>query len=305
MKLSDIKLFRTSDDSIEELKGSAIAVEKSLQKLIEKHLETFLGIRFLASEYQTGKVHGGRIDTLGIDENGFPVIIEYKRATNENVINQGLFYLDWLMDHKAEYQLLVMNRIGKEQADKIEWSSPRLLCIAGGFTNYDEHAVKQIPRSIELIRYRRFGDELLLFELLNTALIIVPHNNSPNGIDEEPSHEGHLATLNQASPDLRALFESLRDFLMALGSDVQMKSLRQYIAFKRIRNFAGVAIRPQGKAIHIWIGIPVAEIPSDSAFAKSEKNGSTRITIKDQTDLLRAQPLMLASYEAGMSGSAW
>jgi hypothetical protein len=42
-----------------------------------------------------------------IDEDDSPVIIEYKRATNENVINQGLYYLDWLMDHKAEFQILV------------------------------------------------------------------------------------------------------------------------------------------------------------------------------------------------------
>jgi len=54
-----------------------------------------LGIKFLASEYSTGKIYGGRIDTLGIDENGCPVIIEYKRALNENVINQGLFYPDF------------------------------------------------------------------------------------------------------------------------------------------------------------------------------------------------------------------
>jgi RecB family endonuclease NucS len=56
-------------------------------------------VRFLASEHATGRVHGGRIDTLGLDENHAPVIIEYKRAINENVINQGLFYLDWLLDH--------------------------------------------------------------------------------------------------------------------------------------------------------------------------------------------------------------
>jgi RecB family endonuclease NucS len=58
---------------------------------MEKNLEPLLSIRFLASEYSTGKTHRGRIDTLGIDENGCPVIIEYKRALNENVINQGLF----------------------------------------------------------------------------------------------------------------------------------------------------------------------------------------------------------------------
>ena len=89
--MSDIKVFRIKGAAVEELKGTSVSVEKSLQNLIEKHLEAFLGVQFLASEYSTGKKHGGRIDTLGIDENGSPVIIEYKRAVNENVINQGLY----------------------------------------------------------------------------------------------------------------------------------------------------------------------------------------------------------------------
>jgi RecB family endonuclease NucS len=93
--MGEIKLFRTSKDKVEEIKGDSVALEKSLQILIEKHLDELLGIKFLASEYSTGKIYGGRIDTLGIDENGCPVIIEYKRALNENVINQGLFYPDF------------------------------------------------------------------------------------------------------------------------------------------------------------------------------------------------------------------
>ncbi len=101
--MSDITLFRTSQDKVTQLHGQCVALEKSLQTLIESNLETFLGIRFLASEYSTGANHGGRIDTLGLDENGCPCIIEYKRSSNENVINQGLFYLDWLMDHKADF----------------------------------------------------------------------------------------------------------------------------------------------------------------------------------------------------------
>jgi RecB family endonuclease NucS len=68
----------------------------SLQTLIERHLESLLGVRFPASEHSTGKTHRGRIDTLGIDENNRPVIPEYKRALNQNVINQGLYYLNWL-----------------------------------------------------------------------------------------------------------------------------------------------------------------------------------------------------------------
>jgi hypothetical protein len=42
----------------------------------------------------------------------------------------------------------VMERYGKDEAAKVEWSAPRLICIAGDFTRYDEHAVNQISRNI-------------------------------------------------------------------------------------------------------------------------------------------------------------
>ena len=105
--MGDLKLFQLRSEYATEIAGSAVSVEKELQDLLEANLDTFLGVRFLASEHATGRVHGGRIDTLGIDENHSPVILEYKRSTNENVINQGLFYLDWLLDHRAEFQLPV------------------------------------------------------------------------------------------------------------------------------------------------------------------------------------------------------
>lgn len=73
------------------------------------------------------------------------------------------------MDHKGEFTLLVMKRLGASAAEDIEWGSPRLLCIAGDFTKFDEHAVQQINRNIELIRYRRYGDFLLLLELVNAS----------------------------------------------------------------------------------------------------------------------------------------
>ncbi|MGB4859822.1 MAG: hypothetical protein WBP11_10905 [Dokdonella sp.] len=86
--MSDIQLFRLgADHTAVEVSGRAANIEKNLQALIERQMEVFLGVRFLASEYATGKTHKGRIDSLGLDENGCPVIIEYKCHTNENVIN--------------------------------------------------------------------------------------------------------------------------------------------------------------------------------------------------------------------------
>ncbi|MDD7369114.1 MAG: hypothetical protein SOW20_07155 [Berryella intestinalis] len=57
-------------------------------------MKTFFGVRFLASEYNINHVddyeaQGGRIDSLGIDENNCPIVFEYKRDANENVINRG------------------------------------------------------------------------------------------------------------------------------------------------------------------------------------------------------------------------
>jgi hypothetical protein len=234
--MSDIKLFRIIDGSVAQLAGTSVAVEKSLQHLIEKHLENLLGVRFLASEHSTGKTHGGRIDTLGVDENGYPVIIEYKRSLNENVINQGLYYLDWLMDHKAEFKLLVLERFGKETANSIEWSSPRLLCIAGDFTKYDEHAVQQINRNIELIRYRKYGDELLLFELVNVPMSqVVEGSTSFDGsttFKPKVAYKTVTEYLAQAKQEQRDRYEALRAFLLALGDDVQVNTLKYYFAFK-------------------------------------------------------------------------
>ncbi len=127
--MSDIQLFRLAGGTATELPSRTAVVEKHLQTLIESHMQTFLGVRFLASEYATGKTHRGCIDSLGLDENGCPVIIEYKRHSHESVINQGLFYLDWLLDHRAEFKLLVMEKLGNEAAQEIDWAGTHLLCI--------------------------------------------------------------------------------------------------------------------------------------------------------------------------------
>ncbi len=76
MSMSDIKLFHLAQGQATELQGDASDLEKPLQTLIENNLEPLLGIRFLASEYSTGKTHAGRIDTLGLDENDCPAILE-------------------------------------------------------------------------------------------------------------------------------------------------------------------------------------------------------------------------------------
>jgi len=161
--MGDINLFSIKPQ-VNQLLPSTFQLERELQVLIERNMNTFFGVTFLQSEFS---ISNGRIDSLGIDENFCPVIFEYKRSQNENVINQGLFYLDWLMDHKAEFKLLTIEKLGIDIANKIDWSIPCVICIANDFTKFDEHAVNQMQKNIKLVKYKKFNDELILFEQIN------------------------------------------------------------------------------------------------------------------------------------------
>ena len=303
--MTDLKLFQTNAGTMSELESSAAPLEKGLQTQFEKNLDTLLGVRFLASEYAT--THGGRMDTLGIDENGYPVIIEYKRDRSENVINQGLFYLDWLMDHRGDFEILVRDRYGKEAAEAIEWSAPRLICIAADFTKYDEHAVKQMGRNIELVRYRKFGDDLLLLELLtavsaatSTSTTMPARNGSRPRKDKTVSEY-----MQDMGPELAELFADAETYLLARGDDVTKKVTQFYLAYRRIKNFACVEVRPTLNQLKMFLKLDPDMVELEEGFSRDVRKighfgtGDLELTIGSHDDLERAKPLILRSYEEG------
>jgi predicted transport protein len=318
--MSDIKLFRVSPQGIMELQGRSMGLERSLQSLMENNLEVLLGVCCLASEYSTGAKHKGRIDTLGIDENGCPVIIEYKRNINENVINQGLFYLDWLMDHKAEFKLLVLERFDKKTAENIEWGGPRLLCIAGDFTRYDEHAVLQMNRNIELIRYRHYPDGFLVLERVNavTAEIIPEIATFPVALTPHIKTKQAYTTVSQylerAPGSVKDLYQSVEDLLLTLGDDVEKKVLKFYFgappggkfyfAFKRIKNIACVEVRVQALCVVAYLKCPITPDTIIEGFTRDVSNighfgtGDLEVTIRTKEDIERARHLFEMSYQA-------
>jgi predicted transport protein len=304
--MSDIKIYRISNENAVELEGRSATLERKIQRLIERNLEILLGVRFLETEYSTGGKHRGRIDTLGIDENGCPIIIEYKRTRNENVITQGLFYLDWLLDHKAQFELLVINKLGQDEAEKIEWSSPRLICIAGDFTRYDTHAVEQIARNIELIRYAHYGEDLLMLHLINATST---SEASPTSIGQNTGSQKTARTtvseaLSKADKGLAELYEAFDDFARSLGDDVQIKTLTNYIAYKRLKNFACVQVYSQQKKLIIHLkGDPesisfVEGFVRDTSNFASWVNSPIEVTLRNVDDLERSKPLISKSYEA-------
>ena len=297
--MADIKLFDISS-TVQELPSKQAALEKDLQKLLEENMFTFFGVTFLKSEYKTTN---GRMDSIGIDENNCPVIFEYKRSINENVINQGLFYLDWLLDHKADFKLLVMDILGKEKAANIDWSMPCVICIANNFTKFDEHAVNQMQRNIKLVRYRKFGDNLIAFEHLNAPQVQPITYEEPQIKPSSKSgwkDKDFKQYFAEAGEKNQNIFYSIRDYILSLGDDIAENQLKLYVAFKKAKNFVCVEVYQSQILCHLKLNPDTVDlVPGFIEDVRTKGHwgtGDLRLIIKSIEDFEKAQHLIARAY---------
>ena len=295
--MSEIKLFSIGNQ-VYERTSSEVFLEKELQNLIENHMEEFFGVRFLKSEYA---ITNGRMDSIGIDENNSPVIFEYKRSQNENVINQGLFYLDWLLDHKADFKLLVIDKLGMKEAEKIDWSVPCVICIAHDFTKYDVHAVNQMQRNIKLVSYRKYDNDLILFEHLNTPVAKpISQETDPSTDKKAITYKTHLEKLAIATDDIKTLYHSICGYIESLGDDIASNQLKYYIAYKKVQNM--VCIEIYNKQIILFLKLSPDSVILEKGFTRDMRSvghygtGDLQVIIKNAMDFEKAKPLIERAY---------
>lgn len=296
--MADIKLFNIKGD-VKEYQSGTVTLEKELQTIIEQNMETFFGVTFLATEYRT--TDGGRMDSIGIDENHCPVIFEYKRSMKDNVINQGLFYLNWLLDHKDSFKVLVIEKLGLEAADNIDWSMPRVVCIAGDFTKYDESAIKQMNRNISLIRYKKFGEDLLMFEQINENIAAATEENTfSNAAKSKGSPKSFAEKKKDASAEALTLYEDVRNYVLSLGDDITENQLKHYVAFKKIKNIVCVEILKN--RLILYLKLDANTIDYEDGFTRDTSQighygtGDVEVTIRNRADYEKAKLLLDRAY---------
>ena len=295
--MAELKLFELGNQVKERL-SSEVLLEKELQNLIEGNMELFFGVRFLKSEYV---ITNGRMDSIGIDENNSPVIFEYKRSMNENVINQGLFYLDWLLDHKADFKLLVIEKLGMEAAEQIDWSVPCVICIANDFTRYDVHAVNQMQRNIKLVKYKKYDQDLILFEHLNTPVAKPIHQDtSEDDKRVNGQRTTHMGKLDAATPEMKTLYTSVCDYIESLGDDIVANQLKMYLAYKKVQNMACIEI--YSKQVIVFLKLNPDSVELEKGFTRDMRGvghygtGDLQIIIKNAKDFEKAKALINRAY---------
>lgn len=256
----------SSKSDVIQLKPTSFSTEKELQKMFENNLDTLLGVRFIASEFTTGDRQKGRIDTLGLDQDGSPTIIEYKKSSKENVINQGLFYMDWLVDHKGDFTISANETLGVNV--DIDWSHPRLILIAENFTEYDKYAVNRIGANIELWIFRKYGDNYLYLEPLFTSSP-VKTSTSEGKKDEIDSITYTLDHHTKGkSEEVLSLFSSLQEKIFSLAEEGEIieKPNKNYLSYKHGKNICEVKIQSNG--LKLWIDIPYEDLEDSRNLAR-------------------------------------
>ena len=304
-------LFKINGSIVKKITVKDLDLEKNLQKLFENNLEEILNITFLAHEYSTS--FGGRIDTLGIDKNGAPCIIEYKKSQNDNVINQGLSYLRWLLDHKANFSNIIAKKVlNDELVDhaKVDWDSPRVICIAESYNKFDLDTADILPINIELLKYRLYGDELLLVEPENYQKI----NISTSGILKKSKNKDKVERLQKdysiddhlknSDEKIRTLFLKLREKIVSLDESIKEEPKKLYIAYKLATNFVDVQIR--SKDVKIFLNIKSGQLKDPRNIARDLTkpkwtghwgNGDYEVKLENENELDLVFELIKQSYD--------
>jgi RecB family endonuclease NucS len=78
-----VALFAVEQGKVSIIQSKEFVDETALQKLFDDNLEDITGVRLIESQYS---IPNGRIDSLGIDEQATPVVIEYKWGSRPLVI---------------------------------------------------------------------------------------------------------------------------------------------------------------------------------------------------------------------------
>lgn len=250
-------MFAINGAQLSPVRPTNFEREKDLQGLIEQSLRPVFDCRFIATEFPTGSIHGGRIDTLAISEENNPVIVEYKKIESSDLINQSLFYLSWIRDHRGDFELAAHKALGANI--EVDWTDVRVICIAPGYKKYDIHAVQVMGANIELWQYRLFDNGTMyleeVFRRRAAAALASAVEGELAGKNPVMVAAGKKAAITRASgvytvdqhldkapPELREIVESLREFILSIDDSIEEIPKKFYLAYKVSQNFVCMVI---------------------------------------------------------------
>jgi len=262
-------LFQISGKNLISVEQENFPVEKELQKLIESNLETVFNCRLIASEFSTGARHRCRIDSLALSENNNPVIIEYKKVGNSDLINQSLEYFDWIQDHEGDFEIAAQKKIGK--GVEIDWSDVRIICIAPNYKKRDLKAVQAMIPNIELWTYRLFKNRSIYLEKVIHANKSSKHVKSDEKDETRkkvpPTFEKHL---KGKSKDIQDLIHVIREYILRVDPAIKEIPQKKYVRYKISQGI--IWMEPKKNDINLNVKLKPTDIIQPQKYYRDVSN---------------------------------
>lgn len=306
-------LFRIDNGNLASVAQSSFKNEKQLQRLIETNLVAAFNSRFVASEFRTGALHAGRIDTLALSEDNNPVIIEYKVVESSDLITQSLFYLHWLGDHRGDFEVAARKTLGPDV--EIDWSDIRVICIAPNYKRYDLHAVQVMGANIELWRYRLFANSTLyLEEVFRQSLRTTAEPEEPvkNPIMVAAGKKARITAQTSSytveehfegkSEKVQSMASAIRDYTLTLDPAILETPKKFYIAYKMSQNIVCMELKKQHIALFLKLDPKTVTNPPKNSRDMTGKGhygtGDFELVLETEEDVATALPFIEAAYKA-------
>jgi len=305
-------LFHIDKNKLTFAKPIQFNKEKELQTLIENNLEIVFNCKFIESEFFTGTEHSGRIDTLALSEENNPVIIEYKKVASSELVNQSLFYLSWIKDHKGDFQIAVNKKLGKNI--DIDWSDIRVICIAPEYKKYDLHAVRMMGANIELWQYKYYNtNTLYLEEIFKKSTALLPSELDSSGKNPIMVQAGKKAAETRQSgsytvdehyencdENIKIIFKELRDYILNIAETVEEKPKKFYIAYKVSQNFICVEVKKSKILTFLKVNPKEIKIPSNGRDVSNIGHygtGDLELTINNMDEMEKSKEYIRNAFE--------
>ncbi|PTT40529.1 hypothetical protein DBR28_05685, partial [Chryseobacterium sp. HMWF028] len=237
-----MQLFKNNKQALSTLREIPFKLEKDIQKLFEQNLELITNLKLIKSEFT---IKSNRIDTLAFDEesNAF-VIIEYKRNQNYSVVDQGVSYLNLMLEYKADF-IVEYNETQKRNLKRndVDWSQSKIIFVSPSFTDFQKQSSNFKDLAIELWEIKQFENEIVVINPIKkskSAPSIKQVQQNDNSEISKVVKEIKVYTeedhLQGKSDDIKELYDSFKNGILNLSPDIEIDPKKLYIAFKKQKN---------------------------------------------------------------------
>lgn len=287
-------IYNNTGNKLVQVKEQPFKLEREIQSIFESNLQNIMGLLFVKSEFT---IKNKRIDTLAYDKetNAF-IIIEYKRDKNYSVVDQGLTYLNLMLQNKAEF-ILTYNETLKDvlHSKDVDWSQSRVAFVSPSFTDNQISASDFKDFGIELWEIKQFENNTISINTIKKssgAPSIKPLLENSDSLKEVKENikvyteEDHFSN---GSDYIIELYEKFKSSILNLTDGIEILPQKYYIAFKKGSNISDIEI--QKKSLKIFINAKIGSLDDPKGLVKDVSNighrgnGDYQIQIENDKDL--------------------